>query len=400
MPHPANPGVLDAGWERPGRFLSVRPFPRTARRARNASIIAPRKLHWLCSGHDGASNMTVPTTKGGARRAGLLAIALIALAAAGCGSSAAGSASGTGPPGANTDIPAGTADVAYAASLTFLNEKIVGPAFEQADLLKYSGRAGPSDGLSKEIASGEITPDAFESVGGDPIAALEPTFTKWYVQYATTSIVLAYNPAGKYAGQFKAIADGREPVRDLFSILRRPGFRLGRTDPNLDPQGRAFIYMLQLAQMKYHLPTDTVTKILGSPLASATASETFDEAALEPRLQAGQLDAASAYQSQATQLHLHYIKLPAAINLGSAALAGQYGKASITIAGNVTKHGSPLTVDITTIKNSAAGARFVSYVLSPAGLALHKQGGYTLLKPRLFGAASAVPASVQNELGG
>ena len=347
--------------------------------------------------------MTVPTTKGGARRAGLLAIALIALAAAGCGSSAAGSASGTGPAapsGANTDIPAGTADVAYAASLTFLNEKIVGPAFEQADLLKYSGRAGPSDGLSKEIASGEITPDAFESVGGDPIAALEPTFTKWYVQYATTSIVLAYNPAGKYAGQFKAIADGREPVRDLFSILRRPGFRLGRTDPNLDPQGRAFIYMLQLAQMKYHLPNDTVTKILGGALASPKSTQIFEEAALDSRLQAGQVDAASAYLSQAKQLHLHYISLPPDINLGDASFADNYAKASITItdsSGKDTKTGSPLTLVITTIsgaKDAAAGNAFVAYVLSPAGRSLYaKQGGYTLLKPTLTGPASAVPAA-------
>ncbi len=343
------------------------------------------------------------TWRGGVRRSALLVIAFIGLAVAGCGSSAGGGSSvssggSPSPSSANTNIPAGTANVAYAASLAFLNEKIVGPAFERAGLLKYSGRAGPSDGLSKEIASGEITPDVFESVGGDPIAALEPKFTKWYVQYATTSIVLAYNPAGKYASQFKAIGNGTEPVKNLFSILQKPGFKLGRTDPNLDPQGRAFIYMLELAQMKYHLPKDAVTKILGSPLASASAGEIFDEAALEPRLQAGQLDASSAYRSQAIQLHLHYITLPAAINLGDAAMAGQYGKASITITGNVTKHGSPLVIDITTINNSPAGARFVSYVLSPAGLALHRKGGYTLLKPTLTGDDSAVPASVRSEL--
>lgn len=349
--------------------------------------------------------MIHPMSRSGTRRSALLVIAFIGLAVAGCGSSAgsgspAQSSSSPSPSRANTNIPAGTANVAYAASLAYLNEKIVGPAFEQADLLKYSGRAGPSDGLSKEIASGEITPDVFESVGGDPIAALEPKFTKWYVQFATTSIVLAYNPASKYAKQFKAIANGTEPVRNLFSILQQPGFKLGRTDPNLDPQGRAFIYMLELAQMKYHLPAGTVTKILGSPLASASASEIFDEAALEPRLQAGQLDASSAYLSQAIQLHLHYIKLPAAINLGDAALAAQYGKASITITGNVTKHGSPLVIDITTINNSVAGAKFASYVLSPAGLTLHKQGGYTLLRPTLTGDASAAPPSVRSELGG
>ncbi|MEP7023489.1 MAG: extracellular solute-binding protein [Actinomycetota bacterium] len=288
--------------------------------------------------------------------------------------------------------------MAYAASLAFLNEKIVGPAFAAATGLQYSGQAGPSDGLSKEIDSGEITPDVFESVGGDPIAALEPKFTSWYVQYATTSIVLAYNPKSKYASQFKAIGSGKEPIKDLFSILQKPGFKLGRTDPNLDPQGRAFIYMLELAQAKYHLPASSVTKILGSATGSANSSEIFDEAALEPRLQAGQLDAASAYLSQAIQLHLSYIKLPTAINLGDAALADQYKKASVTITGNVVKHGSPLVIDITAINNSAVGAKFAAYVLSPAGLALHKQGGYTLLKPTLTG--TGAPAAVMSELGG
>jgi molybdate/tungstate transport system substrate-binding protein len=335
----------------------------------------------------------------GARMSALLSLTLLALAAAGCGSSSSsGGSSSPSSSGSGSAAVSGTANVAYAASLAFLNEKIVGPAFAKATGLKYAGRAGPSDGLESEIASGQITPDVFEAVGGDNITPLFPKFTSWYVQYATTSIVLAYNPKSKYASQFAAIAAGKKPITALFPILEKPGFKLGRTDPNLDPQGRAFIYMLELAQMVYHLPADTVHKIIGSAPGSANSSEIFDEAALEPRLQAGQLDASSAYLSQAIQLHLHYIKLPASINLGSAGLAPEYHKASITITGNVTKHGSPLTIDITTIKNSAAGAKFAAYVLSPAGLALHKQGGYTLLPPMLTG--SGEPAAVKSELGG
>jgi molybdate/tungstate transport system substrate-binding protein len=226
-----------------------------------------------------------------------------------------------------------------------------------------------------------------------------PKFTSWYVAFATTSIVVAYNPKSKYAPQFQAIKDGKKPITALFPLLETPGLKLGRTDPNLDPQGRAFIFMLQLAQMKYHLPADTVSKIIGtSDLASADAAQIFDEAALEPRLQAGQLDAASAYESQAIQLHLDYIKLPAAINLSDSALKDDYAKATMTITGNVPKHGSPLVINITTINNSAAGAKFAAYVLSPEGLALHKQGGYTLITPKLTG--SGEPAEVQGELGG
>jgi molybdate/tungstate transport system substrate-binding protein len=330
----------------------------------------------------------------------MAALACLGLAAAGCSSS--GSSGGS----TSTPKPSGTANVAYAASLAYLNEQVFGPAFAKATGYKYLGTAGPSDGLSAEIAAKTIFPNVFISVGGKSISELGSKFTKWYVQYASTSIVLAYNPASKYAPQFQAIASGKKPISDLFTIMQQPGFQLGRTDPNTDPQGRAFIYMLELAQMKYHLPKDTVTKILGGPPASPKSTQIFEEASLDSRLQAGQLDAASAYLSQAKQLHLHYITLPADINLGDASFADQYAKASITIttsSGPDTKTGSPLTLDITTItgaKDAAAGSAFVAYVLSPAGRALYaKQGGYTLLTPTLTGPASAVPASIRKELG-
>jgi molybdate/tungstate transport system substrate-binding protein len=341
------------------------------------------------------------TLKLGRLRAGLAAVACLGLAAAGCSSSSRSGGSSGGP-----TEPSGTANVAYGASLAYLNEKVFGPAFAKASGFKYQGTAGPSDGLSSEIAAKTIFPNVFISVGGKPISELGSNFTKWYVQYASTSIVVAYNPNSKYAPQFNAIASGKKPLSDLFRLMEQPGFQLGRTDPNTDPQGRAFIYMLELAKMKYHLPKDTVTKILHGPLASAKSTQIFEEAALDSRLQAGQLDAASAYLSQAKQLHMRYISLPPDINLGDASFADQYAKASITITsstGPETKTGSPLTLDITTIsgaKDASAGNAFVAYVLSPAGRSLYaKQGGYTLLTPTLTGPTSAVPPSIRKELG-
>jgi molybdate/tungstate transport system substrate-binding protein len=329
-------------------------------------------------------------------------LACLGLAAAGC-SSSGGSG---GSSGGGKTKPSGTANVAYAASLAYLNEKVFGPAFATATGYKYQGTAGPSDGLSSEIAANTIFPNVFTSVGGKPISDLGAKFTKWYVQYASTSIVVAYNPSSKYGPQFQAIASGKKPISDLFTLMTQKGFQLGRTDPNTDPQGRAFIYMLELAQMKYHLPKNIVTKILGGPLASAKSTQIFEEAALDSRLQAGQVDAASAYLSQAKQLHLHYITLPPDINLGDASFADQYAKASITITsttGPETKTGSPLTLDITTIsgaKDAAAGNAFVAYVMSPAGRSLYaKQGGYTLLTPTLTGPSTAVPASIRKEIG-
>jgi molybdate/tungstate transport system substrate-binding protein len=338
-------------------------------------------------------------------RAGLAAVAAIGLAVAGCSSSSSKSPGSSHSSSSTPAKASGTVNVAYASSLEYLNEKVFGPDFTAADGYQYSGRAGASGELESDIDAQEISPNVFESVGGDNITPLEPKFTKWYVQYAGTSMVLAYNPKSKYASQFKAIADGKKPLKDLFTLLETPGLKLGRTDPNIDPQGRSFIYMLELAQMNYHLPAGTPSKILGVPasdLGSANSKEIYAEASLDSTLQSGQLDASSAYITQAVELHLPYIALPAAINLGDAADAAEYGKAMVTITSNgqkTMKTGSPLVIDITTIGTpTPAAIAFVKYVLSPAGLALYKQGGFTLLKPTVTG--TGVPAAVQSELGG
>ena len=327
---------------------------------------------------------------------GLILIAGIGLAAAGCGSSTTSSTAAK---------PTGTANVAAASSLSYLSEHTVGPAFTKAEGYKYSGTYNASGDLESDIASGEISPNVFESVGGDNITPLEPQFTKWYVQYAGTSMVIAYNPNSKYASQFKAYADGSQPLSGLFgTLLQTPGLKLGRTDPNIDPQGRDFIYMLELAQSYYHLPSNTVAKILGtSDFGTATSSQIYAESSLDSTLQSGQLDASSAFVTQAIELHLDYIPLPSAINLGDTALATQYAKATVTITSNgqkTTKSGSPQWIDITIIgKPTPAAIAFVKYTLSPAGLALYKAGGFRLATPVVTGDSSAIPAAIKSELG-
>ncbi len=341
----------------------------------------------------------------------MLGITCLGLAAAACSSSssssssapAATSSSTASSPAASPSSSAkvsGTASVAYASSLEFLNETDVKPAFTAATGAGYSGTGNASGTLEQFISSGEIKPNVFESVGGDNITPLEPKFTNWYVQYAATSMVIAYNPKSKYASEFKAYADGSKPLSTLFSsLLQTPGLKLGRTDPNTDPQGRDFIYMLELAQKYYNLPSDTVSKILGTTdFGTSSSSQIYAESSLDSTLQSGQLDASSAFITQAKELGLDYIPLPAAINLGDAALASTYKTASVTIKTG-TKTGSPQDIDITIIGTPTPAAEaFVAYTLSPAGLAQYKQGGFTVLTPTLFGTKSDVPAPVASEL--
>jgi len=347
-----------------------------------------------------ANARTRTRTRAARRAAVAVALAVLSSNAVAAGAGAADAHWATSPTGRGHSA-SGSADVAYAGSLEYLNEKVVGPAFSRATGYAYLGRGAGSDALSQEIASGEIAPDVFEAVGSAPITALEPKFTRWYVQFAASPLVVAYDPAGHFGRELSAIAAGRRPIRDLFTLMATPGFALGRTDPNLDPQGAAFVEMVELAQAAFHLPAGTAHAILGrGALGGSSSPEIFDETALEPRLEAGQLDASSAFLSQAVQLHLHYVRLPAIIDLGDPSDAASYARATVRLRDGTVAHGTPLVVDITTIGSTdmAAADAFVSYVLSTPGLDAYRAGGYTLLRPTLVGARAGVPPSVLGEL--
>ena len=325
----------------------------------------------------------------------LACIGILAGALAACGSTSSSPATASAPQSQHS----GLANVAFAGSLQLLDDKTVGPAFQRATGFSYEGRGGGAFGISQEILAGEITPNVFESVGAGPIEPLMPKFTSWYVQFASSPIVLAYNPKSRFASQLAAIARGQKPIADLFSLMEQPGFLLGRTNPQTDPQGQAFYEMVELAQSEYHLPAGTVTRVLG-PLSNP--SQVFAETALASRLQSGQLDAASAFLSQAIQLHLPYITLPSALNFGDPALASQYATASLDLGKGHIVHGVPLVLDITTIGSTDAQAAdsFVAYVLSKAGRTALQAGGYQLLTPTAFGNRSAIPPEVLKDLSG
>lgn len=296
--------------------------------------------------------------------------------------------------------------MAFAGSLLYVDNEIIGPAFERSTGYSYRGRGGGSFGLAREIRAGEIFPNVFESVGGAPVRLLEPRFTTWYVRFATSPLVIAYNPRSRYAKVFEAVAHGKAPLADIFLAMAKPGFLLGRTNPGTDPQGRAFVMMVELAQRDLHLPPGTVEKILGKGALSGSGgnkSQIFAETALEAELQSGVLDAASAFLSEAIQLHLHYVALPAELNFGSPAFEHTYASATMKVPGGrpgsrETVHGSLLSIDASVIaprgtrqgssehsRSVRAAEAFLAYLLSPAGRREYTKEGFLQLRPELFG---------------
>jgi molybdate/tungstate transport system substrate-binding protein len=82
------------------------------------------------------------------------------------------------------------------------------------------------------------------------------------------------------------------------------------------------------------------------------------------RVQAGQLDASSAYKTQPAALGLPFISLPAEINLGDASMEKGYQQASVTLNGKARRP-SPLVFYAAVLKDtlqSKLAERFVAWL--------------------------------------
>ena len=85
------------------------------------------------------------------------------------------------------------------------------------------------------------------------------------------------------------------------------------------------------------------------------------------RLQAGQLDASSAYKTQPAALGLPFLSLPAVINLGTASMEQQYQQASVELNGK-THRPSPLVFYAAILKqapHSKLAGRFLAWMATP-----------------------------------
>ncbi|PWI57439.1 hypothetical protein BM613_08655 [Sulfoacidibacillus thermotolerans] len=323
---------------------------------------------------------------------------VLSLVLTGCGSQTAAPQSASNPTNSRQTNPLGTANVAYAGSLQLVNDTKVGPAFTRFTGIAYEGRGGGSFGIAHLITSGQITPNVFESVGTAPIRLLQPHFTSYAIGFASSPLVIAYSPVSPFAKTLNAIATGQQPLTRLFSLMENKNFHLGRTNPNTDPQGQAFVMMMQLAEKYEHLPAGTAHKVLGS-LENPT--QIFSEESILSRLQAGQLDASSAFLSEAIQRHLPYITLPATINFGDPSDQAIYATAHLQLSNGKTITGAPLEIYVTPVRNTPypkAGLAFMTYLLSKQGLALYQQNGYQLTKPMIYGNKNAIPPSLMHEL--
>jgi molybdate/tungstate transport system substrate-binding protein len=261
----------------------------------------------------------------------VLAAMLGAGALAGCGSSSPGARGGVA--------------VLYAGSLEKVMDDQLAPAFERATGYTLNGYPAGSKDLANEIKGKIRRGDVFLSASPQVNATLEGTANgNWvsaFTAFATTSLVLGYNPRGSFAGQLTR--------RPWYAVITRPGFRLGFTDPRLDPKGELTVAALDQAATVEHRP--------GLRRLAGDAADVFPEQDLVGRLQSGQLDAGFFYTVEA-----HAAGIP------TVSLAPVAERATYTIA----------------LLNRApdpAGARaFVNFLLGPRGGAILRAAGLTVTR--------------------
>jgi molybdate/tungstate transport system substrate-binding protein len=222
---------------------------------------------------------------------------------------------------------------------------------------------------------------------------LMPQQTAWYVPFARNRMVLAYTDRSKGAGE---IATG-----NWWQVITRPGVEVGRSDPNLDPAGYRTLLLFQLAEREYKSPGLAATLERAAPPRNVRAKS----ADLVALLQAGELDYGWGYESVAQAAHLRYVRLPEHIDLGEPADSTFYAQASVRVTGKgpgdtVAFRGEAIVYALsipTAAPHPSTAARFVAYLLSPAGARVMRAAQLDALdRPAIVGrgAPSAVAGSI------
>jgi molybdate/tungstate transport system substrate-binding protein len=251
--------------------------------------------------------------------------------------------------------------VLYAGSLVNLMQKQIGPAFQTASGYSVTGESAGSTALVTDIKGKVYKGDVF--ISASPTAtktlmgASNGNWVSWYASFATSNVVLGYNPNSKFASVLKS-----EP---WYKAITTPGLKLGFTDPATDPKGKLVAEALSDTAKSKNLPALTTIE--------NDKGDVFPEETLVARLQSGQLDAGFFYTAEAVPAKIPTVPLAGEEDL----------KATYTVS---TIKGAP---------NESGAEAFVNYLLGSSGQAVLKEDGFTLINPPTL-TGTGVPASVQS----
>jgi molybdate/tungstate transport system substrate-binding protein len=291
--------------------------------------------------------------------------------------------------------------VMYAASLIKTFEESLGPSFEKRTGYTYVGEGRGSVQIANMIIDGQRKPDVFVSAGTIPIMKLlnknagsdQQPSAQWLVKFASAEMVIAYSTNSHFHLDLDKAKKGLIP---WYQVLSEPGFKLGRTDPELDPKGYYMVITAKLANTYYN-DQSIKHRILGQ---DRNPKQIFPEETLTTILETGQLDAIAAYKHEAIAKGLPYITLPPQINLGDSVFFDFYKKASYTLNTGKIVYGQPIYFSVTvpeaTVSNLDGAISFVTYLLSSDSQHIIQSQGLNYIKPIAEGNVDKIPIGIRN----
>ena len=289
--------------------------------------------------------------------------------------------------------------VMYAGSLVKIFEDVVGPAFQSESGYPYVGEGKGSVQISNLVKDGFRTPDVFVSAGTVPITRLMNTtptpLVDWLLKFGSAEIVIAYSPNSPHFEDLERARTGEIP---WYEVVSQDGFKVGRTDPELDPQGYYGIITAELAN-RYYNDSSIKDKIFGD---DRNPKQIFPEETLKTVLETGALDAVIAYKHEAISRDLPYITLPKEINLGDPTYSNYYKHANYTLqADQKTIYGEPVDFSITipkTVRNIDGAISFVNFVISKNGSQLLESQGLNPINITSEGNTDRIPLYIKESI--
>jgi len=158
-----------------------------------------------------------------------------------------------------------------------------------------------------------------------------PVHPSWFAEFATNSIVVAYDPDSE--GGQRIAAAGSE---GWFRPLLDSSVSLGRTDPDVDPLGYRTLFVLELASDYYETDADLRTEI-------PTREQRYPETQLVSQFETGSIDAAITYRNMAVERGYEFVELPTAIDLSDPTRADDYATASYELPSGKVVTGGPIS---------------------------------------------------------
>jgi molybdate/tungstate transport system substrate-binding protein len=240
--------------------------------------------------------------------------------------------------------------------------KQVGPAFQTASGYSVTGKGAGSTALVTDIKGKVDKGDVFISASPKATATLMGSangdWVSWYVSFASSNVVLGYNPNSKFAADIKS--------KPWYEAITESGLKLGFTDPATDPKGKLTADALTTTAKSKNLPALTTIE--------NDKGDVFPEETLVGRLQAGQLDAGFFYTSESTPT-----------NIATVPVTGEDLKATYTV-----------TI-LANAAHEAAAEAFITYLLGPSGQGDLTSAGFKLTTPvKVTG--TGVPPSLSSVL--